>query len=454
MVFSISGIGFCFIYMSSVITVGLYFEKWRPLATGISLCGSGIGTFVFAPLTTYLVDEYTWRGALLAQAAIVCLCALFGLVFRPIKPTPVTLDATEMAEKEGLMENGGGGGGRLPIIFSKPLPEGRYAYSVPNSAHNTWIGVNNNTQYPTAAEVFRGSGADLTRRPSAATTPTSEQPPIGKSAMLHKLEHLLKAQKRMSGPINPEDLPSVQATIGPIHIPHELNTVGEAEEENENGTLLNKDEQPSAVSLQGRRHTVSGKRPEGAGSRRSSYRGGEGRPLYRDDVFYSGSLAKIPQYQSQSSIAYHMSVTHLPTKKDVEEEIEGTGCTFCPEAVRRTLATMLDMSLLRSPTFIVLALSGFFTMMGFFVPFMYSVPRAEEAGMEKEYTSFLISAIGISNTVARILCGMLGTMESVNTLQLNNVAIIFGGLATIFSGVYITAGAQFTYATVFGIAIG
>ena len=33
------GIGFCFIYMPSVIIVGYYFEKWRPLATGIALCG-------------------------------------------------------------------------------------------------------------------------------------------------------------------------------------------------------------------------------------------------------------------------------------------------------------------------------------------------------------------------------------------------------------------------------
>lgn len=37
----LGGIGFCFIYMPSVIIVGYYFEKWRPLATGIALCGSG-----------------------------------------------------------------------------------------------------------------------------------------------------------------------------------------------------------------------------------------------------------------------------------------------------------------------------------------------------------------------------------------------------------------------------
>lgn len=62
------GIGFCFIYMPSVITVGYYFERWRALATGISLCGSGVGTFVFAPLSAHLIESYGWRNSLLIQA--------------------------------------------------------------------------------------------------------------------------------------------------------------------------------------------------------------------------------------------------------------------------------------------------------------------------------------------------------------------------------------------------
>lgn len=65
-----------------------------------------------------------------------------------------------------------------------------------------------------------------------------------------------------------------------------------------------------------------------------------------------------------------MTVTRLPTFNDVLEE-ETSQCTLCPEAVQRTLATMLDLSLLTSPTFLLLCLSGFTTMMGFFIPFMY-----------------------------------------------------------------------------------
>ena len=56
------------IYVPAVITTGFYFEKWRALATGISVCGSGIGTFILAPLSAELIEHYGWKGTLLFQA--------------------------------------------------------------------------------------------------------------------------------------------------------------------------------------------------------------------------------------------------------------------------------------------------------------------------------------------------------------------------------------------------
>lgn len=102
----------------------------------------------------------------------------------------------------------------------------------------------------------------------------------------------------------------------------------------------------------------------------------------------------------------------------------------------------------------LLALSGFLTMMGFFVPFMYMKDRATKNGMEVGIASFTISAIGISNTVARIVCGLLSSFKGINALYLNNVAITIGGLATIFSGYAYSTSFQFTYAAIFGVAIG
>ena len=45
------GLGLGLIYLPAIVSVSIYFEKKRAFATGIAVCGSGLGTFLFAPLT-------------------------------------------------------------------------------------------------------------------------------------------------------------------------------------------------------------------------------------------------------------------------------------------------------------------------------------------------------------------------------------------------------------------
>ena len=45
------GLGFGLIYLPAIVSVSIYFEKKRAFATGIAVCGSGVGTFIMAPVT-------------------------------------------------------------------------------------------------------------------------------------------------------------------------------------------------------------------------------------------------------------------------------------------------------------------------------------------------------------------------------------------------------------------
>ena len=69
-------------YLPSVVMVGFYFDKRRALATGLAVCGSGIGTFVLAPVVNLLVSEYGWRVSVaallnfLAKTLNVPLCRI------------------------------------------------------------------------------------------------------------------------------------------------------------------------------------------------------------------------------------------------------------------------------------------------------------------------------------------------------------------------------------------
>ncbi len=93
-----------FIYLPAIVSVTMYFEKYRSLATGIAVCGAGFGTFIFAPLTETLISNYSWRQAMLVIAGIVFTCIGFGSLFRPLKPVPKSDNSlnTEMRKSNSI----------------------------------------------------------------------------------------------------------------------------------------------------------------------------------------------------------------------------------------------------------------------------------------------------------------------------------------------------------------
>lgn len=119
------GIGFGMIYLPAVVCVGYYFEKKRSLATGIAVCGSGFGTFAFAPLATFLLEKFGgWRGANLVLAGLILNCAIFGALMRPLTYPKKSKDKPLMQrmyeEKRMQMERGSITGS----YFTVTMPDG------------------------------------------------------------------------------------------------------------------------------------------------------------------------------------------------------------------------------------------------------------------------------------------------------------------------------------------
>ena len=80
----LSGSGLGLMYQPSLVMVGHYFEKKRALATGIAICGSGIGAFIFGPLSELLLDTYGWKGALWIIAGICLNGVVVSALLRPV----------------------------------------------------------------------------------------------------------------------------------------------------------------------------------------------------------------------------------------------------------------------------------------------------------------------------------------------------------------------------------
>ena len=66
--------------------IGYWFEKKRAFATGVAVCGTGLGTFLFPPIIEYLLQKYNWQGSNLIISALILNCAVCGMLFRPVRP--------------------------------------------------------------------------------------------------------------------------------------------------------------------------------------------------------------------------------------------------------------------------------------------------------------------------------------------------------------------------------
>jgi MCP family monocarboxylic acid transporter-like MFS transporter 9 len=83
----IAGFGLSLCYVAAVVIVAYYFDKRRSFATGISVCGSGIGTFLFPPLIQYLIEYYGWRGCTVILAGIMLNMCICGALMRDLEWT-------------------------------------------------------------------------------------------------------------------------------------------------------------------------------------------------------------------------------------------------------------------------------------------------------------------------------------------------------------------------------
>lgn len=345
----LTGLGLGLIYLPAIVSVTCYFEKYRSLATGIAVCGSGMGTFLIAPLTQVLVDEYTWRGAFLITGGLMLNCVVFGILFRPLEEGPlkeeVELKIVGTTETKGENKEQANGEQKRPhSIHGGPVP----------------IVVTGNSSNDKARLALSQPMLTVERRPS-----------------------------------------------------------------NQWGSGI----------------------------------------MYRKDVLYSGSLANIHHHHKTRSASWIPGDLRKGEDRPLmglsdhvrssEEMTTFCGCIPCASETADTLNEMLDFSLLKDPIFILFTVSNFCTSIGFNVPYVYMVPQAvSDNKLTESDASYLLSVIGIANTVGRIVLGYLSDKKWVNRLWVYNTSLALCGFSTALS-IYCYDFISFaTYAAVFGFTVG
>jgi cyanate permease len=82
--FDTIGTGLGLLYLPQIMIVNYWFDKRLSFATGIAVCGSGIGIAIFALLSEWLINEFSWKGAMLILSGVMFTCVAFSALFRKV----------------------------------------------------------------------------------------------------------------------------------------------------------------------------------------------------------------------------------------------------------------------------------------------------------------------------------------------------------------------------------
>ncbi|XP_045498864.1 monocarboxylate transporter 4 isoform X1 [Colias croceus] len=466
----LGGIGFGMIYLPSVVAVGYYFETRRSLATGIAVCGSGVGTFSFAPLASILLQEFgSWQNANLLLAGLILNCAVFGALMRPLvypKTSGEKPLLQRMAEEKRLqMERGSIGGS----YFVVQLPDGTMEKRMKQAPLNIDPGVHSSLNLEALARV-----PTVPNMPNVPTVPTL--PTITEVRVADDTQEKKKSENGTT-PVNPAShmsrnvsSPAFSAQAPGLPKNGSVPFFDRQRKQSTGDRSDNDRFKPSLAAIKATSKTSIGSHLRNEDTESGVYNSKLSvaapkepsrmvRPMSRKDIFYSGSVLNLPQYQSQKSLqGYRNSVLSLPQSRQAgdlerQEQYDLCPCLSLPASFKSALSSMLDVSLLRDPAFMLIGVSNVFGMAGLYVPFVYIVDAAVMNKVEESKASFLLSIIGITNTFGRIMCGWVADFPWMDSLLLNNICLVIATISVAVIPFCTTYAAYVVVAIAFGLAI-
>lgn len=403
----LAGFGYSLINLSCSLIVGFYFEKLRSIALSITSTGSSIGIMCLFPLNTYLVSIGGWRLTTLLHSGLFGLIFFFGMAFKPL----VSLSVIKSIEDPTRTVT------YLPSLSTVVIPsrsKSKADVLVPTATERFFSAVSN-VNFPTVANVIEDDEVLTQPGPSSATAQSK----------------LTLVINNPQGGINRSQLKQVQSTVSSVS------------SQNKNNVQISISNQPPKKSTCWARLCHWEKHAD------------QSRPLYRDDAFYQGDVKNLHEYQksmmdttkeTRTGLEYRLAVSRAAAVTDLQER-RGIFTT----AARRVLSTMMDPKLLRKCSFLMLCLSGFFTYVGFLVPYVYLKDRNSLAGIDHNHCTWFVSAIGLSNVIGRIVLGFLAC--KIDPLFIAGFSCIIAGLSTCLSSLSYSIYYQYAYCFLFGFGI-
>lgn len=412
----IAGFGISIEYVTSLVVVAFYFEKKRALATGLAVCGSGIGTFLFAPLLKYLMDEYDWRGALLIVGGVTLNLMVCGALFRPLEFTP----------QERYLNN---------LETFEKMSSSVSRASLRDSSANRSRHVSNSGEIETEADDEENGLEHLCH--SQIQLPTFVKTQIG------EIPEKLLSDSRRNGS-------NLQQLVQKYHISlsgfHEQNEAIKSEQTIVAGasseTVFDNNTYGSTDGIEHVNGDLKTKRPKRRTKRVSQCSKNEQTiPILKKDLFYRGNLMKVVNFKMTSTSCPELyNVSFFDEDDDSSDDEDDDECLpkllHLSKRMKKFLKTMFDLSIMKNLVFVLFLISNFLLYFWIDIPYVFIVDRAIELGISDFWSSFFVSIIGILNTVGQIIYGFLGD-TALNLAMLYGVSTSLCGVCLILIPLFV-----------------
>ncbi|KAK7869286.1 hypothetical protein R5R35_000897 [Gryllus longicercus] len=429
----IAGLGLGLCYVTCVVSIAFWFDKRRALATGLAAAGTGFGTFVYAPLTNLFLVEYGWRGALLLLAGTLLHMCVCGAVMRDpdwwvaeqAKAARAEAKAAEAAAGAGGVSTGSscGGGASLDGGGGDPgLEEARRMLKMGRSPEYVLAALAANGHGPAHPHGGLANGHCCS---SVLNLPTfvrqDESVPVEVLEKLSTNQRVLRAVLDKCPSLFPARSLSDSgplAALPPPPPPSAPNGTGPARARG------GSDRRPQAATpgALGALALPSLKRARCGVAQPSHYL--KGIRVHRNSVMYRGAMLNIHKYKLRASSCPDIFRNSMTTIAQEQEE-------HWYSDMLTLLRGMTDFSLFAELHFTLMQLSTVLLFIWFIVPYFYLADYMTENNYTETEASWLLSIIGITNTIGIVGLGWAGDQPWVNVPKTFAGCLVLCGLSAL-----------------------
>ncbi|KOC60127.1 Monocarboxylate transporter 12 [Habropoda laboriosa] len=432
----LAGFGLSLCFVAAVVIVAYYFDKRRSFATGLSVCGSGIGTFIFAPVTQYLLAEYGWRGTTLILAGLFLNLAVCGCLMRDLKWTTIRARAKTEERRKNREK-------KRSRIQSSSMD----SFSA-NSSLNT-LTIMENLRIQEGEEDGEKLFSSLVSLPTFVKN--GEKVPLEVlellssrkdvyNVLLQNYPSLLISSRSLSSSVQFHDQVSTPSAMF-VHMPSSLSELKTEENKRKEQKAKDKNKVLRSVEQTFQQQTDAGwrlwrlkKSNLDSSARRSSTLEHSRRlptaylkdvRVHRHSLTYRGAMLNINRYRLRASSCPDIYRNSMTTMAETKLVWYAGLWEFWDLVV-----DMLDFSHFADSRFLLFAISNFLLHTWYDVPYVYLTDNAIEMGFSETDASILISVIGISNMCGEILLGWAGDRAWVNASMVYAVCMAICGAVT------------------------